>query len=328
MKDQSARFHIVAEEALTQYGLEEAALTFIRHSDTASFRVDAPHHASFLLRLHVPITHAMGTHGADVQAVDSELVWLEALCQDADLILQKPVRNRDGGLVTPVRAEGGEVNCTLLSWLEGQPYHRDLESADTARQIGVLFARLHRHASQWTIPAGFKRPRRDTAYFENALRALWPAVTDGRIGLPDFRALETSVARVVDMLSTCPQGRQSCGIMHADGHKGNMLYHEGEIRLIDFSFCTFGNYMFDLGICLSDMKPPLHGAFLAGYQGQRALAPGYPRLIEGLFVGSMVGTFSYWVENPQAQEVLVRKVPQVVRDYADKFNQDERFWFR
>jgi Ser/Thr protein kinase RdoA (MazF antagonist) len=106
-----------------------------------------------------------------------------------------------------------------------------------------------------------------------------------------------------------------------------MLYQDGNIRLIDFSFCAFGNYMFDLAISLSDMKADLHQVFLAGYQSLRSLPDGYPRLIEGLFVGSIVGTFSYWVANPNAQEILARKVPQIARDYALKFNRGEHFWF-
>jgi Ser/Thr protein kinase RdoA (MazF antagonist) len=117
------------------------------------------------------------------------------------------------------------------------------------------------------------------------------------------------------------------GIMHADTHKGNMLHHDGEIRLIDFSFCAVGNYMFDLGICFSDMKESLHRAFLEGYQSLRALPDDHQRLIEGFFVGSMVGTFSHWVANPRAQEMLAVKVPQIARDYAAKFNRGEYFWF-
>jgi Ser/Thr protein kinase RdoA (MazF antagonist) len=101
----------------------------------------------------------------------------------------------------------------------------------------------------------------------------------------------------------------------------------GEIRLIDFSFCAFGNFMFDLGVCFSDMKESLHRAFLEGYQSLRALPDGHQRLIEGFFVGSMVGTLSYWVANPQAQETLAAKAPQIASHYAARFNRGEYFWF-
>jgi hypothetical protein len=85
--------------------------------------------------------------------------------------------------------------------------------------------------------------------------------------------------------------------------------------------------MFDLGICLSDMKEELHKFCLQGYRNLRGLPENYQRLIEGFFLGSIVGTFSFWVDNPNAQEILARKVPQMTRDYAVKFNQNEHFLF-
>ena len=328
MREEVGPFTAIAESALTEYGLEGASLTFIRHSDNVTFKVEAPDSGAFLLRLHVPLTRAMGAHGADVAAVASELAWLEALCRDTDLVLQKPIRNRQSNLVTPIAAEDRQVNCTLLHWMAGQPYQRDLESENTAFQIGEILARLHLHASQWDPPAGFQRPRRDSAYFEAMLRGLRPAVSDGQISPSDYEVLETSVALLIDMLSALPQDRQTVGIMHADGHKGNMLYDAGRIRLIDFSFCAVGNYMFDLGICFADMKEPLRRAFLGAYQSLRPLPGDYQRLVEGFFVGSMVGTFCYWVDNPKARDLLVRKVSQIAGDYAEKFNRGEFFWFQ
>ena len=43
--------------------------------------------------------------------------------------MQKPVINQAGALVTQIPAvnTANPVNCTLLRWVEGQPYHRDLE---------------------------------------------------------------------------------------------------------------------------------------------------------------------------------------------------------
>lgn len=322
-------FEAVARRALSAYGLEEADLFFLRHSDNVTYRVETLLGETMLLRLHVPVTAAMGSHGSDPTSVRSELLWLEALCRDTDLVLQQPLRSRSGSLVTPIAAAGLDraVNCTLLRWLEGQPYHRDLESEHTARQIGQILATLHNHASGWEIPTLFMRPSRDAAYFESVLAGLRPALVDGRISPSDFGLLETSVALLIDLLGPLDRGRQRYGLVHADGHKGNMLYHRGQIRLIDFSFCAWGDFMFDLAICLSDMRPQLHPAFLTGYQGRRSLPEGYQRLVEGLFVGSMVGTFSYWVPNPQAQELLARKVPQIAREYARKFNRGEYFWF-
>jgi len=329
MEEKQTLFNDVASRAVAEYGIKDYSLRFIRHSDNVTFKVERPGLGSYLLRIHVPVTRPMGAHGADSGAVNSELLWLEALSRDTDLVLQKPARNRTGTLVTkvPVGNAASPVNCTLLQWVNGEPYHRDLESEQTAHQIGEILAKLHLQASRWEIPKGFRRPKRDIAYFDGVLRGIQPALKDGRVSPSDYSEFETSIALLTETLRSLDQNRQTNGIIHADTHKGNMLYHKGRIRLIDFSFCAFGNYLFDLGICFSDTKQSLHPAFLDGYQGLRALPKDHQRLIEGFFVGSMVGTFSYWVGNPRAQEILATKVPQIARDYAARFNRGEYFWF-
>jgi hypothetical protein len=85
--------------------------------------------------------------------------------------------------------------------------------------------------------------------------------------------------------------------------------------------------MFDLGVCLSDMNPSLHPVFLERYATFMPLPLDYPRLIEAFFLGSMVATFSFWVPLPRMEEEMVRKVPLIAREYAARFNRDERFWF-
>ncbi|MCB9134077.1 MAG: phosphotransferase [Anaerolineales bacterium] len=328
MQPGNTTFDEIAGLALEAYEILEPRISFIRHSDNVTYKVATRNSEAFLLRIHVPITAAMGTHGADYEMANSEVTWLLALAKETDLVIPKPIRNKSGELVTRIYCEDGRtIHCTLLNWIEGEPYHRELESEDTAYQIGRLLATMHNQASQWKIPEGFNRPRRDVPYFENMLKGIKPAVDDGRISQADYAELSKSVDLLIDLVRGLDESPQNCGIIHADTHKGNMLYHNGEIRLIDFSFCAFGNYMFDLGVCFSDMKVALHKFCLEGYRSCRQLPENYQRLIEGFFLGSIVGTFSFWVANPKTQEILVRKVPQITQDYAKKFNQKEHFWF-
>jgi Ser/Thr protein kinase RdoA (MazF antagonist) len=260
--------------------------------------------------------------------VNSEVTWMLALAKDTNLIIPNPKRNKLGELVTRIQGrDGSTINSTLLNWIAGEPYHKGLESHDTAYRIGLLLATMHNQASQWNYPAGFIRPRRDIAYFENLLHAISSAVTDGRIRQADYAELSKSVALLINLMSGLDESPQNYGIMHADTHKGNLLYHHGKIRIIDFSFCALGNYMFDLGICFGDMKTELHQVCLQGYEKYRPLPENHAQLIEGFFLGSIIGTFSFWAANPNTQEILVQKVPQITQDYAIKFNRKEHFWF-
>lgn len=319
---------LLARQALSEYPIAIDHLAFIRQSDTISYQVSASGGETYLLCLHIPLNQAMGAHGADRNAVNSELLWLEALCQETNLVLQQPIRNKQGALVTAIQIPRGEVNCTLLRWVAGDPYIRDLETEDTAFQIGKIAAALHNQASAWQIPVGFTRPKRDRAYFEGVLQGIQPAVKDGRISEGDYHELETSVNLMMEEMRVLPADPQAYGVIHADMHKGNLLIHQGQIRLIDFSFCAFGNYMFDPAICLSDMKPELYPAFHQGYQSLRSFPAGYQRLVEGFFIGSMVGAFSFWVPNASLRTLLVRKVPQIAQEYAVKYNRGEHFWFQ
>jgi Ser/Thr protein kinase RdoA (MazF antagonist) len=326
--DRQALFTEVAHRALDAYGLADAPYTYLQHSENVTFKVDLSDGGTRLLRIHVPRVALMGKHGANVEMVNSELVWLEALRRETDLPVQQPVRNADGQFVTRIHKGKRQFNCTLLEWLEGEPYQRALENEETVAQLGTMIATMHRFSSQWQRPAGFTRPSRDRAYFKKALDALRPTTEDGRASYQDFKRLEMSVDTLIRMMRSLPKKDRTEGILHGDLHKGNFLYHQGQMRLIDFSMSAMGNYMFDLGVCLSDMNLTLHPVFLENYQKLVPLPSNYERLIEAFFVGSMVMTFSFWVTLPEGQEELVRKIPLIAQEYAAKLNRDERFWFR
>ena len=68
----------MAGHALEAYNIQPVTVTFIQHSENITFKVDASQ-GMYLLRLHVPATPAFGDHGSDVLAVNSEMLWLEAL---------------------------------------------------------------------------------------------------------------------------------------------------------------------------------------------------------------------------------------------------------
>jgi Ser/Thr protein kinase RdoA (MazF antagonist) len=326
--DKCAFFTEIAQKALVEFNLADAPLTYLQHSENVTFKVEPKGSGARLLRLHIPIVPAMGEHGADPKIVKSEMLWLEALRRKTDLPVQRPIRNRRGHLVTLLTLDRPPViNCTMLEWLEGEAHQPGFENEETATQIGIIVGKLHQFASQWYLPAGFTRPRHDIAYFEQAFKALAPAVKDGRITSQDYRYLETSLGLLTSMMQSLPRTHLTDGILHGDLRQVNFLYNRGEIRLIDFSSCCTGSFMLDLSICLADMNSTLRPFFLKGYRKFIPLPFNYSFLIEALFIGSMLGTFSFWLDNPEAQEMLVNKVPQIAQDYAARFNRNEHFWF-
>jgi Ser/Thr protein kinase RdoA (MazF antagonist) len=317
----------VASKALEKYDLGVEEVVYLQHSENITFKVRASG-KWYLLRLHLPLTSGMGAHGADPQVIHSEMVWLKSLRRDK-LPVPYPVRNKAGDFVTRVAgADRKPVNATMLEWREGDLYTREMESEDTVAQIGILAGRLHSHASRWRLPATFKRPVRNADFFAKAVDSLKIAVEDGRLDYHDFKTLHTSIQGLCQTLTSIRKTRKNFGLLHGDLHRGNFLYQNGEISVIDFSLSAFGYFTYDLGTCLSNMQPSLHPLFLSGYSRYFPLPKNYEWLIEGFFIASYVVTFSFWLENPDAQEVLSQRVPYIAREYAARFNREERFWFQ
>jgi Ser/Thr protein kinase RdoA (MazF antagonist) len=320
-----ADFQPLALRALAAYGLQNAACQFLQHSENVTFQVSRGR-KTWLLRLHSPRSPQMGAHGADPAMIESELRWLDAL-KRAGLPVPTGVRNRAGGYVTRLEQEQTALNASLLTWLEGVNYTRSLESEETAQQVGDLLGRLHRQSSRWRLPPGFIRPTQGLEHFSAALESLRPAAEDGRLAYSDLRQFEIALETLAFHLDRLRKTRQTWGLIHADAHKGNFIYHEGRLALIDFSLSSFSFYLFDLAIALSDTREDLRPLVLEAYQAQMKLPAHWQTLLEGLYLASMIGTFSFWVSIPEAQEELVRRAPLIAQEYAARFNADEHFWF-
>ena len=319
-----ADFDRFAEQALDAYNLGDAKISFLQHSENVTYHVQADQ--AYLLRLHTPLTPEMGTHGDDPAVIESEITWLDAL-KRARLPVQTGIRNRAGKTVTTLERDHSPLNASLLTWLDGVDYTREFESEETVRQIGNLIGRLHKHASHWRLPRKFTRPNRDMEAYRCTLDTLRPAVNDGRIAYSDFYQFETVLETLQENLVRLRKTRQTYGLLHGDLHKGNFIYHDPEIYIIDFSLGAFGPYLFDLAIALSDTREEFRPTLLQEYQNYMKLPLNWQVLVEGLYLASMIGTFSFWINSPEAQETLVRRVPFIAREYATRFNYNERFWF-
>jgi Ser/Thr protein kinase RdoA (MazF antagonist) len=321
----STDFDSLAAQALAAYPKDGVELTFIQHSENVTYRV-THQRKTFLLRLHSPRRPEMGAHGADPAMIESELLWLDAL-KRARLPVPTAIRNRAGERVTRLDGERTTLNATLLTWLDGQDYTREFESESTASQAGSLLGRLHKHASRWRIPKTLTRPQRGLDWFRAALDSLRPAVEDGRIAYADLRQFEDALETLAFHLGRLRKTRQTWSLIHGDAYKGNFIHNDGKLSLIDFSLCAFGYPLFDLAVAYADTREDLRPILLDSYQEQAKLPPNWQTLLEGLYLASMVGTFSFWINSPEAQEELVRRVPLIAQEYAARFNYDERFWF-
>jgi Ser/Thr protein kinase RdoA (MazF antagonist) len=276
-RGQVRRLRRLAQAALEQYGLGNARLTFVAYSENVVFCVDAPQES-----VHAGKRYSLRIHRSRHQteaSLDSELAWMAALRQEASLPVPEPQPAPDGRLRVRVSVPGisGPRNCSLLSWVRGRRIISGVRPAHFVA-IGELIAHLHEHASHWQPPAEFTRRHwdweglfGDRAGLDHPASEVWALVPD-RYRAP-FEAVAGLARQVIDRLGRDPR---AYGLIHADlslGEEGNVLFHQGQARPIDFDDCGFGYWVYDLAVPLAHWQTAAQWAVY-----RQALLDGYVRV--------------------------------------------------
>jgi Ser/Thr protein kinase RdoA (MazF antagonist) len=272
----------LAHAALAQFPVDAKCVEFICDTDNEVFRVDAIGSAGackFALRLQWQEDNGP-------EAVASELRWLEAISAETSLHVPRPVRARDGRPV--VEVFDGELDehrpCVLFEWVDGE-FCDDALTAEHLFRVGKTMAQLHEHASNRARELELD-PRR-VAFTADLSRMLDEGhpLRQGfdRDELACIDAAAVHIDRAITNLGT---GASQYGFIHSDLHQWNYLFHEGEVRPIDFCDSGWGHFAYDIAITLGSLKYPLgdlrsytneyatlSAAFLKGYSSLRPLPP-------------------------------------------------------
>lgn len=335
---QVKRLRRVAECALEQYGLTDARLKLIFHGENNTYRVylpdsnqqenpDSPYAANrLLLRIH-------GESYQTVEAIHSEMLWLDALRRDTDLAVPEPLLTTDGRLVAQIKTP--EVPqpriCTVLRWLNGR-MHEHSPRAAYMQALGKMIAQLHNHATQWTPPKNFKRGRWDVdGLFGDSyrLRAVDPQEIWARVPQPHRRIYEQVVTRTKCAMQELGDGAHVFGLTHADLMPENVLYAGGEARPIDFDDCGYGYFISDIAVALSrwrfrDDWIILRDALLAGYTKHRPLPQEQLAYLD-LFIAARDVSIALWAismtsRSPRFLKELPARLEHVTRSSKKLLN--------
>lgn len=282
-RGQVARMKRLAERALHAYDVGQARLTPLAHLYNTTFRVDTPAGERYVLRIHTTYSTALyPAHSLEV--VRSELAWLAALQRDTDLVVPDPVPTRDGALLTVVEVEGVPEPriCVLFRWVEGRFLSKGLAPTHLER-VGEFMARLHNHSEQFALPDGFKRGEVDTLH-DSSVAHILDTFAEVR-PLRDMQVVAEALGRVRETLAELSKGPDVYGLIHADLHYENFLFHNGQVRAIDFDDCGWGHRLFDLGVTLSQVEhkkgySAMRAALLRGYRSIRPLSPQHEAFLD------------------------------------------------
>ena len=321
-----ARMRRLAVRALDAYPLVDREVRFVADEENTTFRVDATApdgRDRFLLRVHRPARHGRNVDSA--AAVGSELGWLIALRAETDLLVPAPVRTIDGQLTTV--AASPEVPeprvCSVLRWMDGR-IHSAAPRPVHLRRLGSVMARLHNHADQWRVPAGFVRIRWDWQTF------FGDTMVYGGIGaaqvwdlLPDdlrrsFAQVASGMRRVMTHLG---EDADHVGLIHADLHLDNALFWHDEVRVIDFDDCGFGYWLYDIAVALWELRHQgdyehFRLALIEGYTQHRPLPPGGLAYLDD-FIATREVAFGLWFTGTaQVNPVFRAELDQVQADIS------------
>lgn len=315
----------IAKAALNQYAVVQGELRFLGHSGNVTFYVEAPEE-KFLLRIHQAFSGLQDDLWQRPDIIESELLWLVALRHETNVIVQEPVQNLEGRWVTQVLADDTQdvFYCSLLRWIDGYVSDTDL-TPQQAYQLGLLIAQLHRHSSQWKLPQNFVRPIFDENRLRAALSAFYPAVPYGLISSEHYRMLTLAADKIESMMKRLGQAQDIWGLIHADLHDTNYLFHNEQIRPIDFARCGFGYYLYDIAESIQYLLPHVRASFFEGYQTIRNLPDRYLQIVEGFFIMAIIYNYSFHLNNPKEHKWISDDIQHIAKRHLHKYLEGESF---
>lgn len=291
-RGRARRLRRMALAALTHYDLDVRRVSLIANHLNGLFRVDTVDGAICALR----ISHPTWRTDDDLR---SELLWLQALGRDTDIGAPVPVFSRSGDLVVTVRSDGVPEprRCVVMSWLPGVELAKRLSERGVF-QLGLLAARLHSHAAEWTPPTDFAartmtgiyaRGGPDVLFNESALDAM--AGHDGAV-------LERANIRVSAAYSAVISDPRGLHVIHGDLHQGNVKVFRGRLRPLDFEDTILGHPVQDIAATFGDLLfytqftnqeyLQMRDAFTRGYCSHRPWPEAYPGQIDALMAGRLI----------------------------------------
>ena len=291
---QIRRLRRLAQSALTAYDLEQAHITPLHHFLNTTFRIDIP---SQKQRYVLRISRA---GYQDAATIRSELLWLQAIRRETDLVVSEPLANRDGVLLTTVEVPNvpGPRHCVLFRWVDGRFHDASLSPQDL-EHVGMLMATLHLHVQYFTVPEGFTRKRWDLAGLQGGALGIEPDRIRRHLSPDDCRVLDRVAERVGQTMHTLGKGPEVFGLIHADIHQWNYLFHRGSLHLIDFDTSGWGYFAYDIAVTFSTLLnhpnlSALRAAFLQGYRRLRPLPVEQEACID-TFIAARIFGHTQWV---------------------------------
>jgi len=293
----------LAEIALKEFGITDAKLTFQHYEGNVIFRVDVPGDSSDSKNgPYVPNRYNLRILSMnDPEATAGELTWLADLRKGTGLPVPEPIPTLGGKLFTHISTTGipqGRL-ISLMRWVDGKQLNEKSIRPHHVRSWGKLVGQLHKFATSWTPPKGYKRFHWDwEGILGNGVLCTPVAELVARMPQKYRRPFEIVSSETRKAMDDLGKGPEAYGMVHIDMYLENVLFKGVEARIIDFEDCGFGYYAYDLGIILSQWfgKQEMgwfRDVFFEGYGETHSLPNKQLEYID-LFIATRFADFTLW----------------------------------
>lgn len=292
LDEQKAWWLEQATSALITLDMQNAAIEWLAYTHNAVFAVNH-NQIPYILRLSL-LENAV--------QVLSERTILEALSR-AGLNVPTPMET----------IQSDAISGMLLTYIDGNSPEANSVTLDEMSAIGTFLAQLHqvkfdrklaRHALDWN---GLYS--KDGIYYPNDENM--SIFTDEQLSV--MNDVSNNVKSAMDELG---QSDNEFGMIHGDFLLKNILFHENNVHALDFEYCGWGYYLYDLTPILWQLKPQtrypqLEQALWDGYTDIRPLTARHRDLLETLIAGRQVASMR-WIAANQQNPYVVGKVEAIL----------------
>jgi len=312
-------------EVIKNWNLVVTDISWLGYSNNAVLKVEAES-GVYVLRLHPP-------GRIDIPTLTAELEWLKVIRRNTNLIAPYPKSTVvDGETVLFVTAVSDKlpapnlVFCSLFDYLEGEPKASQDITTDDIWRIGEYLGKLH-SAGQFTPPQGSVRPwlNWEGLFGENS--PYNPRENAHIITAEQLAVFDKVADRVQETMEDVGQGADAFGLIHADLLAKNILFFDDEPRALDFEYCGWGYYLYDLTPLLWLLKSEravdyreLEDAMWAGYTSVKPQPERYRDLLDVFIAGRQLASCRWLAVNlnhPDIREVA----PQLLAQRTDELKQ-------
>lgn len=177
----------------------------------------------------------------------SQLQFMEQLSLDL-VPVPSLLKAADGAMLSscPDR-QGGFFFGHALEYVSGEIFEDCQKTALQVQALGRIFGQCH-NCSERLHRAGleFSRPH----FASNDDYAIDKYLSQ------DPPAVRATLSALVQDIAALDRGPENFGLIHSDGHDGNIMKTERGLVLFDFSDCEYHYFLNDLAIALYTFFPP------------------------------------------------------------------------